>query len=142
MFALMSSEPIEASAEDPALQPCTGSSGELTPIDQPGSPFSPCDGEIDGDQLMFRPTAAQSVAWIMREPLTVARTQSELLHEVDHLQLAVLTRDVIGQAKGILMERFKITAEQAFDLLRERSQHLNVKLFEVAEHLSRTGELR
>jgi hypothetical protein len=44
------------------------------------------------------------------------------------LQQALLSRDVIGQAKGILMERLKITPEDAFDLLRRSSQHLNVKL--------------
>ncbi|MEA3218886.1 MAG: hypothetical protein QOJ19_5042 [Acidimicrobiia bacterium] len=91
---------------------------------------------------MFRAAAAQAEARVMRERARVARTQSELLREVYHLQLAIQSRDVIGQAKGILMERQRITAERAFDVLRERSQHLNVKLFEIAEHLSRTGELR
>jgi len=37
------------------------------------------------------------------------------------LQQALLTRDVIGQAKGILMERLKLTPEAAFDLLRRSS---------------------
>lgn len=142
MFAGMSSERAEASAEDPAIQPYTGDSGELTPIGEPGSRFWPSDGEIDDDQLMFRAAAAQAEARVMRERARVARTQSELLREVYHLQLAIQSRDVIGQAKGILMERQRITAERAFDVLRERSQHLNVKLFEIAEHLSRTGELR
>lgn len=58
------------------------------------------------------------------------------------LQQALLSRDVIGQAKGILMERLKITPEDAFDLLRRSSQHLNVKLRDVARGLAETGELR
>jgi len=58
------------------------------------------------------------------------------------LQRALLSRDVIGQAKGILMERLKITPEDAFDLLRRSSQNLNVKLREVAGGLAETGEFR
>ncbi len=55
------------------------------------------------------------------------------------LQQALLSRDVIGQAKGILMERLKVTPEDAFDLLRRASQQLNIKLREVAQGLAETG---
>jgi len=49
---------------------------------------------------------------------------------------------VIGQAKGILMQRRGINADEAFDLLRRFSQELNVKLAEVAALLaSRHAEL-
>jgi hypothetical protein len=58
------------------------------------------------------------------------------------LQQVLLSRDVIGQAKGILMERLEITPEDAFDLLRRSSQHLNLKLREVARGLVETGEFR
>ena len=58
------------------------------------------------------------------------------------LQQAVLSRDVIGQAKGILMERLKMTPEDAFDLLRRSSQQLNMKLRDVARGLAETGEFR
>lgn len=57
------------------------------------------------------------------------------------LQQALLSRDVIGQAKGILMERLHVTAEDAFDMLRRSSQHLNLKLRHVASRLAETGEL-
>jgi AmiR/NasT family two-component response regulator len=53
----------------------------------------------------------------------------------------LVNRDVIGQAKGILMERFKITAEQAFDVLAKVSQDTNRKVSAVAEDLTRTGTL-
>jgi hypothetical protein len=53
---------------------------------------------------------------------------------------ALKTREMIGQAQGILMERERITADQAFALLRDSSQHLNVKLREVAQTLIETGE--
>jgi hypothetical protein len=58
------------------------------------------------------------------------------------LQQVLLSRDVIGQAKGILMERLEITPEDAFDLLRRSSQRLNVKLRDVARGLAETGEFR
>lgn len=58
-----------------------------------------------------------------------------------HLERALLSRDVIGQAKGILMERLRITPEDAFDVLRQSSQRLNVKLREIAQRLTDTGEV-
>lgn len=49
-----------------------------------------------------------------------------------HLKRAVDSRDLIGQAKGILMNRRGISADEAFDILRRTSQDLNVKLVELA----------
>lgn len=57
------------------------------------------------------------------------------------LRTALESRDLIGQAKGILMERNRITAAEAFDRLSEQSQLRNVKLTVVAGHLVETGEL-
>ncbi|NUT97577.1 MAG: GAF and ANTAR domain-containing protein [Saccharothrix sp.] len=59
----------------------------------------------------------------------------------DHLGEAVRTRDLIGQAKGILMERHKLTADQAFAVLARASQLTNTKLRDIAEKLTQTGEL-
>ena len=59
----------------------------------------------------------------------------------EQMRAAVVNRDLIGQAKGILMERHRITADAAFALLAQASQHKNVKLTEVATHLVETGEL-
>jgi GAF domain-containing protein len=58
-----------------------------------------------------------------------------------NLQAALDNRDVIGQAKGILMARHGITAEQAFDELRRASQRRNMKLRDIADDVARTGEL-
>ena len=64
----------------------------------------------------------------------------EATEMAEHLERALQTRDVIGQAKGILMERHRIDADEAFDRLREMSQRENVKLREVAERIaSATG---
>lgn len=51
------------------------------------------------------------------------------------MRRAIDSRDVIGQAKGILMSRRGISADEAFALLRQTSQDLNVKLVEVATRL-------
>jgi transcriptional regulator with GAF, ATPase, and Fis domain len=61
--------------------------------------------------------------------------------KVEQLNEALITRDLIGQAKGILMERFKVTPEQAFAILDRSSSNTNVKLHDVAARLVRTGDL-
>lgn len=53
-----------------------------------------------------------------------------------HLSEALRNRDVIGQAKGILMERNQVTENEAFDLLVRTSQDVNLKLTEVARWLA------
>jgi GAF domain-containing protein len=50
-----------------------------------------------------------------------------------HLRAALESREVIGQAKGILMERERCSADEAFGLLRGLSQRTNRKLRDVAQ---------
>jgi AmiR/NasT family two-component response regulator len=61
--------------------------------------------------------------------------------EIKQLNDALVNRDLIGQAKGILMERHKISAHQAFTLLSTVSANTNIRLTQVAEHLTASGEL-
>ncbi|TDV35298.1 GAF and ANTAR domain-containing protein [Actinophytocola oryzae] len=70
--------------------------------------------------------------------LALARTEAVTRAELHEAQLrrAIDSRDVIGQAKGIIMARRGIAAEEAFDILRQSSQRLNVKLVEVAATLT------
>lgn len=68
-----------------------------------------------------------------------ARRQEDQTHTAN-LQKALISREVIGQAQGILMERERVGADQAFDILRRASQHLNEKLRDVAQALVDTGE--
>ena len=66
--------------------------------------------------------------------MAVAETQ-----QVDGLRIAALNRAIIiGQAQGILMERYTIDPEQAFNVLRRVSQDNNIKLIRVADELVRT----
>jgi ribosomal protein S18 acetylase RimI-like enzyme/GAF domain-containing protein len=62
-------------------------------------------------------------------------------NEQRQLSVALTTRDLIGQAKGVLIERFKITGDQAFALLVSASKDTNIRLRDVADQLVVTGEL-
>jgi GAF domain-containing protein len=59
----------------------------------------------------------------------------------DNLQIALKSRAVIEQAKGILIERHKLTPDRAFEALVTVSMSRNVKVRDIAEHLVLTGEL-
>jgi hypothetical protein len=51
------------------------------------------------------------------------------------LQGALRTRDRIGQAKGIIMERFGVNDLRAFEMLGRLSQEQNIKLHDVAQRV-------
>lgn len=59
----------------------------------------------------------------------------------ENLWRAVESRHRIGQAQGILMERFKLNPDGAFDVLKRIARELEIKLNRIAEHLVTTGEL-
>lgn len=79
----------------------------------------------DRDRLMLLATHASLAL------ATCVAVSSSALQETQ-LRQAIVSRDVIGQAKGILMARRGLTADEAFDVLRRTSQDLNVKLVELA----------
>ncbi len=79
-------------------------------------------------------------ATLARLALDSAQDRELDLERATNLTEALRTRELIGQAQGILIERERITGEQAFAILRHASQHLNVKLREVAATLVETGE--
>lgn len=55
--------------------------------------------------------------------------------EGEQLRSALSTRDRIGQAKGIIMERYKVDDLQAFEMMRRLSQDANKKLTEIAQQV-------
>jgi GAF domain-containing protein len=57
-----------------------------------------------------------------------------------NLRTALESRAVIDQAKGILMERHKLSADEAFQALARASMHTNRKVRDIADHLVATGE--
>jgi GAF domain-containing protein len=56
----------------------------------------------------------------------------------EQLQSALTTRDRIGQAKGIIMERYGVDDVRAFDMLRRLSQEGNTPLVDIAERVVET----
>jgi GAF domain-containing protein len=56
----------------------------------------------------------------------------------EQLESALSTRDRIGQAKGIIMERYGVNDVQAFDMLRRLSQESNVRLADIAQRVIET----
>jgi GAF domain-containing protein len=72
--------------------------------------------------------------------LAAAHSIEDEERRIENLHSALSSREIIGQAQGILMERERIAADQAFDVLRRASQYLNIKLREVAQTLVDTGE--
>jgi GAF domain-containing protein len=53
----------------------------------------------------------------------------------EQLESALSTRDRIGQAKGIIMERYGVDDVQAFDMLRRLSQDSNTRLIDIAQRV-------
>ncbi|HEY0805910.1 MAG TPA: GAF and ANTAR domain-containing protein, partial [Pseudonocardiaceae bacterium] len=89
------------------------------------------DGLTEGDRDIALLLATHgSLALATTQALTAAE-----LHAAQ-LRAAIDSRDIIGQAKGILMHRRGISADEAFDLLRRTSQSMNVKLADLARTLA------
>lgn len=61
--------------------------------------------------------------------------------KADNLERALSASRQIGAAIGILMATYKVTEDQAFDMLRGSSQHLNRKLRDIASAVTETGDL-
>jgi AmiR/NasT family two-component response regulator len=88
---------------------------------------------FDSDDLAVAEAFATQAAVALRNAETYQRTRDL----VDRLNEALASRDVIGQAKGILMAQARCDPDEAFDILRAESQRRNVKLRDVAAGLVR-----
>ena len=55
--------------------------------------------------------------------------------EGEELQSALTTRDRIGQAKGIIMERYNVDDVRSFEMLRRLSQDSNTRLVDIAQRV-------
>jgi GAF domain-containing protein len=58
-----------------------------------------------------------------------------IMRREDQFRSALASRDIIGQAKGVVMERFKLDAVEAFDLLTRLSQQSNTRVIDIATTL-------
>lgn len=75
------------------------------------------------------------LAALSAQPRAGLGDPSAMADEIQQLQRALETRDIIGQAKGVLMERFDIDATEAFRLLVRLSQNSNTPVAELADKL-------
>ena len=84
------------------------------------------------------PREAEEVGQLFAAHAAVALSASL---QQDKLARSVVTQQLVGQAQGILMERLKVTDDQAFRLLVQASQRTGTKLRDLAEQLVHGGEL-
>lgn len=73
--------------------------------------------------------------------LQVLQRLTEMKERLERLTLAAESRDVIGQAKGILMERYGISADEAIGLLMTASNDSHSAIKDAAANLTLTGQL-
>jgi transcriptional regulator with GAF, ATPase, and Fis domain len=77
-------------------------------------------------------TAAETVGAMLATQAALAIIASD---RHTQFESALASRDLIGQAKGVLMERFSISAVDAFNMLRTLSQTGNEKLWHIAQRV-------
>ncbi|MGC9479773.1 GAF and ANTAR domain-containing protein [Streptomyces sp. WG4] len=72
----------------------------------------------------------ETAAWMLASHAAVALASARTIDQLEH---AMETRHAIGEAMGILMERHRMSEDDAFNVLRRVSQHHNIKLRDVAQ---------
>jgi GAF domain-containing protein len=87
-----------------------------------------------------RDVAARFAAYAV-VPVSNMYLYASAVERAENLRAALDSRAVIDQAKGILMERFKMSADQAFSALAKVSMDKNTKVRDIAERFVETGEL-
>lgn len=90
------------------------------------------------DRIDAFKAADVAVAQTLAAHLAVAVSDGKEIQDRDR---GMVTRTVIGQAEGILMERYKIGDDEAFAYLRRISQDTNRKLVQIAQELVETRQL-
>ncbi len=81
---------------------------------------------------------SEQVGWLLASHAAVAFATAR---SADELHAAIASRTEIGEATGILMERYKITDDEAFAVLSRTSQTRNTKLREIARQVVETGDV-
>jgi transcriptional regulator with GAF, ATPase, and Fis domain len=73
-----------------------------------------------------------TAGWLLASHAAVALADARTIDQLAH---ALETRHAIGEAMGMLMERHGMSDEDAFSVLRNISQHHNIKLRDVAQQI-------
>ncbi len=120
---------------------CVGVLHRVRPIKSLNEALTALTACLAGDASL----GANEQIHILSALATNVREQREALQalarENEQLQSALLSRDIIGQAKGKLMERFDVDAQAAFVMLAKLSQDSNTPLKSVAQKLIDLGKL-
>lgn len=74
----------------------------------------------------------ETAGWLLASHAAVAVASARTIDQLEH---AMKTRQAIGEAMGMLMERHHLSESEAFNVLRHISQHHNVKLRDVAQQV-------
>jgi GAF domain-containing protein len=77
--------------------------------------------------------AGLEVAEVVAVAVANADAHWQLGEQARNMRIAMDSRAVIEQAKGVLMAQRRVDAEQAFEILREASQRYNRKLRDIAQ---------
>jgi len=97
-------------------------------------------------QAAFAAPESEEVATAVAEAVAVAVANADahdrLAEHAHNMRLAMESRAVIEQAKGVLMAQQGIAAEQAFEVLREASQRYNRKLRDIAHGIVESTQRR
>jgi GAF domain-containing protein len=91
-----------------------------------------------GDQTHAFPASERHTALALAAHIAVAYVAAS---EQSGLDSALATRTIIGQAEGMLMQRYGLNESQAFDVLRRHSQAENRKLHDIALELVEGGTI-
>ena len=87
--------------------------------------------------LVLHSEQARARAQATRDQILRGRTRREILHDSAFARLAAKqqTMPVIEQAKGVIIAQQRCGPEEAFDLLRQMSQRINVKVHVLAAQI-------
>ena len=146
--AATAGRPTRAIADDGARWPDVTRALRDAGVDSIWSHPLPLAGPVRGSlNLYVRDGAggssevAATLVEVAAVPVTNVWLYEESVRTTENLRVALESRAVIEQAKGILMERLKITADQAFDALARTSNDTNTKLRAVAQAVVDTGQI-
>lgn len=138
--SIVSSDDLGTDARWPSLRPHARRSGVAAVVSIPLVPareFPWWSGWLTLYSHHAGAFPAPSVAVAETLGLYFSSTVNSALH-AQSLEAALASRDLIGQAKGIIMARKNLDDEGAFAVLKQASQHTNRRLRDVAEEVVRS----
>jgi GAF domain-containing protein len=113
-----------------------------TPLEIPGRSigalnlYARTQDAFSGDSAALAAVFAHHAGAVLANAAAFADSESTNRNLLD----ALATRQLIGQAMGIIMARERCTSDEAFDILRRASQQSNLKLRDIADQFVRSTE--